>query len=182
MDYVLSASVLQFASDQVEACFEVQITNDSLLEGNEVIHIILTASGLTPLNTSVTIIDDDSAVISFDPVMYQTSEASGGVRLRVVISGEVGIPLAYSVEFLPMTASRRDFNSSAITKMLPLLGGSDSILVEVFDDAVPEGREMFEARLVVPSASAEKGVCVCVCVRACVRACVCVCVLQVFML
>lgn len=165
MDYTLGASTLPFASDQVEACFEVQISDDSVLEGNEIIQISLTTTGQTPLNTSVTIIDDDSAEISFNPVMYQVNEASGSVTLRVSIVGEVAIALEYSVEFLPMTASRSDFNSSGITRVLPLLRSSDSFDVEVFDDSVPEGKEMFEARLIVPPASAEKGVCVCMCVQ-----------------
>ena len=170
VDYTLSTSTLQFANDQVEVCFELAITDDSLLEGSEIIQISLTTPGRPALNTSVTIIDDDSVEISFEPVMYQTNEANGGVTLRVVIAGEVATSLEYSVQFLPMSASRSDFNSDEITRVLPLRGSNDSFRVEVFDDSVPEGSEMFEARLVVPSASAEKGVCVCACVHACVRA------------
>ena len=149
------------------------VTDDNLVEGNETIRLHLTTPGQTPLVTMVTIIDDDSAEISFNPLTYQTNESDGGVTLMVAINGEVATSLEYSITFTPMTADSNDFNSEDITRSLPLQSSSDKVFLEVFDDSIPEGREMFAARLVVPLASAEKGVCV-VCVCACVRACVCV--------
>ena len=172
-DFVLSTYTLQFTSEQVESCFEVTVTDDNLVEGNETIRLHLTTPGQTPLVTMVTIIDDDSAEISFNPLTYQTNESDGGVTLMVAIDGEVATSLEYSITFTPMTADSNDFNSEDVTRSLPLQSSRDNVFLEVFDDSVPEGREMFAARLVVPLASAEKGVCV-VCVCVCMRACVCV--------
>ena len=110
----ISGTVVFEAATKTQVVF-IPITDDSLFEGDESFRITLTdveasidgvslgddapTVQLNPKTAKVTILDDDTVEIGFDPVTYVVSEASGTVTLTArILSGSLGrvVTLTYA--------------------------------------------------------------------------------------
>jgi len=70
-DYTSTSGTLQFASGETVKTFVVPIIDDSLIEGNETLNVVLSSPGAgalegSPFTSTITILDDDKPLILTD--------------------------------------------------------------------------------------------------------------------
>lgn len=151
-DYRLpSPFFVQFDKTTDTAAFTVEIVDDSLVEGNEV--IVLIFGSLPPdvmVGTqdmlTVAIEDDDALVVSFDDAVLYAAEDVGSVMVGFSVSSAhaaaIDIPIVVSGN---ATASTSDYTLSA--EVVSSSGTlTASLVVEVEDDAEVEGPETIMRR------------------------------------
>ena len=155
-DYTSKNSMLTLSAADTEATIMVPITDDMDSESPERFFVDLQPLSSLPdevtldqLNATVTIIDNDGAVIGFRPEVYEVDEDAGSVILTVeVISGELieDVTLIYTTADGSAVAGE-DYTSKL--DMLTLSAGDTSatIVVDITDDSTEEPDEMFTVEL-----------------------------------
>ena len=151
-DYTSKATTLTLSAGATEATIVVDITNDGLLENDEMFTVVLSGAPagvtLTPDTAEVTITDTnapDAVEIGFDPVMKTVDEGAGTVRLTVkVLNGSLGRDITLNYRTVDGTATAgEDYTSK--DSMLTLSAGATeaTIEVDITDDALLENAETF---------------------------------------
>jgi len=117
VDYTAASGTLTFADGEIVKTFTVNITPDSLVEGNETFGLILTnvtgGATLGVSNAVVTILDNDSQ-IAFQGAPYSTSETNASFSVTLVRAG--GTNGSVSVQF------------STVEQVVTVNGAADLIL------------------------------------------------------
>jgi uncharacterized delta-60 repeat protein len=89
-DYTATNGTLEFAPGELTKVIQVPILDDSILEGDETLGLILTNAvnaGIGPQNAATVLIQDDECVLEFDPATYSVIEYGGAVTLNVHRTG-----------------------------------------------------------------------------------------------
>lgn len=152
-DYVSAVGQLTFAPGETEKTFTIQILDDTIVEGNEVVNIQLqapTGGGvLGQATATLTIVDNDFApgILSFGAAPVIT-ESGGAATLTVNrVSGRTGV---VSVDYTTIAGTATegvDYTRTAGT--LTFVDGEEAknIVVPIRDDTAVEGNETFSVRL-----------------------------------
>jgi hypothetical protein len=87
-DYTLPAGTLHFAADETSKTFQVDITQDALMEGNETVGLQLTDNGAQVATALLSIVDDDLSVpsVQLSNVAYTVPEAATTATVTVTLS------------------------------------------------------------------------------------------------
>lgn len=155
-DYESTLQSLTFADGEIVKTVTVNTTDDSVYEGDETFNVTLSSvvgSELGNQSTStVTIVEDDevplAGVIQFSGASYSVDENAGSVLLTITrtngSSGDVSVELTTQ----DGTASSNEKYQTFID-VLTFLDGetSQTVSIEIYDDAVYQGNETFNVVL-----------------------------------
>jgi uncharacterized delta-60 repeat protein/uncharacterized repeat protein (TIGR01451 family) len=158
-DYTASSGVLTFTNGETVKTFVVPIIEDTLVEGDETFNISLTSPDpgsqlLSPSNTLVTIIDDDSG-FKFSSPTYSVSE--GGVRATINIIRTGILTNTVSVSFATSNGTATagsDYFATNGTFVFTNGETAHAFTVQVIDDTTIEGDETVLLSLSNPSGQA----------------------------
>ena len=160
-DYVAASGTLNFAAGETAKTVKVQLINDTLQEGAEAFSLALSglvgATALNPVGTAVVGADDEPVVskasISIDDVTV--GEQDGFADFVIRLDAPTSAPLTVNYSTAPSTATNySDF--IPVSGALTFAPGETvkTVRVQLVDDAVAEGTELFEMNLSSPSANA----------------------------
>ncbi|MBM4225830.1 MAG: hypothetical protein FJ167_13900, partial [Gammaproteobacteria bacterium] len=95
LDYLGTNGTLSFADGETSKTFNVKLMDDTTVEGNETVALILASTtggaGLGLTNALLTIVDDDAfGTFQFSTNNYTVSEGSGSVTVLINRFGNVG--------------------------------------------------------------------------------------------
>jgi uncharacterized repeat protein (TIGR01451 family) len=156
LDYLQATGRLAFAIGQTSATFAVPILDDFIVEGNETISLQLgnpqLPAFLGPQSTAViTIIDNDTSV-GFSQTNYIVNEKVTNAVITIVRLGSPAQPVQVTFQAINGTAIA-NVDYFPLTTLVTW-GANDvapkTVLVPVFDDAIPEGAETVGLRLLNP--------------------------------
>ena len=160
-DYVAASGTLNFAPGETAKTVKVQLINDTLPEGDEAFSLKLSglvgATALNPVGTAVIAANDERVVskasISIDDVTV--GEQDGFADFVIRLDAPTSAPLTVNYSTAPSTASNySDF--IPVSGALTFAPGETvkTVRVQLVDDAVAEGTEVFTMNLSSPSANA----------------------------
>ena len=160
-DYVAASGTLNFAAGETAKTVKVQLINDTLQEGAEAFSLALSglvgATALNPVGTAVVGANDEPVVskasISIDDVTV--GEQDGFADFVIRLDAPTSAPLTVNYSTAPSTATNySDF--IPVSGALTFAPGETvkTVRVQLVDDAVAEGTEVFEMNLSSPSANA----------------------------
>ncbi|HWS70845.1 MAG TPA: Calx-beta domain-containing protein, partial [Thermoanaerobaculia bacterium] len=160
-DYTTTAGTVNFAAgDGVSKTFNVPITNDALVEGNETFNVTLSAptGGATlgaPATEVVTIVDGGTpGTVQFSTAVNTVSESAGTIALTVTRTGGSSGPLTVTYTTSNGTATAPS-DYAATTNTVTFLNGDaapKTINIPIVSDAIPEPPESFTVSLSMPTA------------------------------
>jgi parallel beta-helix repeat protein len=160
-DYTATAGTVNFANgDSAPKSFNVPITNDAIVEGNETFNVNLSmpAGGATigtPSTETVTIVDATvPGSVQFSTAVNTVAESAGTVTLTITRTGGSGGPLTVNYSTSNGTATApQDYTAS--TGSVTFLNGDTTpktINIPIVSDTIPEPPESFIVTLSMPSA------------------------------
>jgi hypothetical protein len=148
-DYVERMVLLTFVEGTSEACTNIQITNDTVLEDNESFLLSLTTTeprvSLNPAQGSVLIIDDDTIMVGFQQPMYEVDE--NGVQVEVcaeIVNGEIADDVTVMLVTMDNTAlAGSDYSALTITLTFDAPSTLACTNINIMDDESYEVDETF---------------------------------------
>jgi len=167
LDYVPTEGTLDFAEGETSVTFTFEILGDEIFETNETVRLTLSnpegGATLGGQSNAVMIITDNDApgtagLLQFSVASYTVSEASATVTLTVTRTG--GKAGEVAVDFITVDGSARgeeDFTSDGSTLNFPDGVTSQTIVIQLSNDALDETNETFEVALDNPSGGASLG-------------------------
>lgn len=166
-DYTATSGTLNWVDgESADKTFNVSITNDVAVEGNEDFNVTLSgASGASlgaPSSATVTIVDDDVAspgTLQFSSSTYSVNENGASVTITVTrtggSSGAVGV--SYSTSNGTATAGSDYTSTSGSLSWADGDTTDKAFTVNVTDDGTVEGNETFDTALSSPTGGASLG-------------------------
>ena len=153
-DFTGASGLVTIPAGQTTANITIPITNDNATEPNENFSVKLSSPSAncvlgSPSSETVTIADNEPAVVQFAPAAYSFSEASGKATLTVARTGSLSA--AASVKFATSagTATGGGVDFAATTGTVNFAAGqaSATINVAIVNDTTPEPNETFKVTL-----------------------------------
>ena len=147
-DFSTTPVSVTFSTGENSRTLRLPTTEDEVYESDEEVALSFSISGPASeggVPSILTIEDDDTVIIGFDPVMYTVDEDSGTVALTVkVLNGDLGRDVTLSYETMDGSAVAGEDYTSKLD-MLTLSAGDTSatIVVDITDDALYENAELF---------------------------------------
>jgi len=155
LDYLQATGRLAFVAGQTSAAFTVRILDDTLVEGNETINLVLgspVGGFIGPQGTAViTILDNDTSV-GFSRTNYIVNEKATNAAITLVRNGAAQQPVQVSFRTINGTAVA-GVDYGAVSNQVVWAANDiapKTVLVPVFDDAVAEGAETVTLQLLNP--------------------------------
>jgi uncharacterized delta-60 repeat protein len=163
VDYRNTNGILTFADGEASKTFNVPLIDDSVVEGNETVALVLLSTtggaGLGLTNATLTIVDDDAfGTFQFSTNSYTVVESTGSVSVTVVRSG--GIIGAVSVDFATLGGTAMPgVDYIPVFQVLNFAPGqtSTNVTVSIINDQLVEGLETISLVLTNPTAGALLG-------------------------
>ena len=165
-DYTSTTATLTFTSSVTEATVTVDISDDTVVEGNETFEVELSGDRVSSGSgvATVTITDDDAVgvEIGFSPDEYIVDEDAVSITLTVsVLVGtiEVGDSVTLSVRTIDGSAVAGE-DYSEVIRTLTFNADTQTVTVNVMieNDGLAEGEETFEVELSGERVSSGSGV------------------------
>ena len=150
MDY--TKLMLMTTLEGAKKCIEVGIADDKYVESNESFLVSLNSSDIAvslSLPVTITIINDDHAVIAFQQSQYVVRESSGQLDLVIELTGFTEKNVSLTVESLEQTASasRGDYSAISESRLVfpsgSMTGSNLTLTVDIGDDNIVEEEEYF---------------------------------------
>jgi uncharacterized delta-60 repeat protein/uncharacterized repeat protein (TIGR01451 family) len=158
LDYLQSTGRLAFAIGQTSATFNVRILEDTLVEGNETINLVLAnpqaPAFVGPQSTAViTILDNDTSV-SFSPTTYVVNEKVTNAEIFVVRNGSPSQPVQVTFRTVNGTAIAGVNFDYGFTSNNLVWAANDVapklVRIPIYDDGISEGAETVNLQLINP--------------------------------
>ena len=150
MDY--TKLMLMTTLEGAKKCIEVSIADDKYVESDESFLVSLNSSDIAvslSLPVTVTIINDDHAVIAFQQSQFTVLESSGQLDLVIELTGflEKNVSLIVESQDRTASASRGDYNVASGSRLLfppgSMSGSNLTITIDIGDDNFVEEEEYF---------------------------------------
>jgi uncharacterized repeat protein (TIGR01451 family) len=156
LDYLTATGRLAFAAGQTSATFTVSILDDTLIENNETINLVLAnasaPASVGPQSTAVITILDNDTSIGFSQTNYIVNEKVTNAVITLVRNGAATQPV--SVSFRTVNGSAIAGVDYGAVSTVVNWGANDiapkTVLVPVIDDAIAEGAETVNLQLFNP--------------------------------
>jgi ribosomal protein L35AE/L33A len=165
-DYASASGTLNFANGETSKTFTVNITDDSVFEGDETVNLTLTSptGGATlgsPSTAVLTINEDETpqpGQFQFSNATYNVNENGGTVTITLNrVNGSDG-PVGVNYATANGSAnSGSDYTSASGTLNFANGETSKTFTVNITDDALLEGSETFTVALTSPTGGATLG-------------------------
>ena len=151
-DYSAGSVSVTFSTGDGPQTLRLPTTEDEMYEGNEEVALSFSISGpatIASAPSTLTIEDDDTVMIGFDPEMYTVDEKAGMVTLTVkLLSGNLGRDVTLSYETMDGSAvAGEDYTSTMGMIMLSNTTTTVTFTVPIIDDGLFENNEMFTVLL-----------------------------------
>ncbi|MBV9924143.1 MAG: DUF4214 domain-containing protein [Acidobacteria bacterium] len=164
-DYTAAGGTLNFASGETSKTFNVNVTDDTLFEGNETVNLALSSpSGGTlgtPNTATLTINDNDTQpTLQFSSDAYTANEGGGTATITVTRTGgsNAGVTVNYATSNGTATAGASgDYLATSGTLTFAANETEKSFNVVVNDDALNEPSETVNLTLSSPGGGAALG-------------------------
>lgn len=158
-DYAGVTGTLTFATNETSKSFTLVAFDDVDVEGNETFSVSLSnpTGGASIQNGTavITITDQDSATVQFAPVAYTAHTTNGVVTLTVTRTGNTSSASSVNWATAEGTArNNRDFGPASGTLNFAAGETTKTIDIVIYDDRIPESRELFTVTLSAPSGTA----------------------------
>ena len=159
-DYVATSGTLNFAPGETAKTVKVALINDTLPEGAEAFSLALSdlvgATALDPVGTAVIAANDEPKVfrptIWIDDVVVGEQDDFADFVIRLDAPTTAPVTVDYSTA--PSTAGGNDYVTGSGTLTFAAGETVKTVRVQLLDDTVPEGTEVFTMNLSTPSANA----------------------------
>jgi len=157
-DYTAASGTLTFTPGDTSETFTVDFIDDAAVEGNEALNLALTnpiQAGLgLPATASLTIVDDDSALVQFSPVSFTVNENQGTAEITVSLSQSPAPGLPVSVDYATSDGTAvEDSDYTAASGTLTFTLGDPlekTFTVPIINDTVQEPDETVNLALSNP--------------------------------
>ena len=151
-DYSAGSVSVTFSTGDGPQTLRLPTTEDEMYEGNEEVALSFSISGPAiegSVPSILTIEDDDTVMIGFDPVMYTVDEKAGMVTLTVkLLSGDLGRDVTLSYETINDSAvAGEDYTRTMGTVTLSTMTLIVTFTVPIIDDDLSENAELFTVLL-----------------------------------
>ncbi len=163
-DYTSVSQDVSFSPGESSKTVSIPITDDAAYEGNETVSLSLSipSAGAAlgdPHAATLTIVDNDAALLAFSAASYSVGEA--GPTASVTINRSGAAASAFSVHFATTSDGTATAGSdyTAVSQTVSFAPGvtSQTVSVPITDDAVIEADETVSLSLSSPSAGATLG-------------------------
>jgi hypothetical protein len=160
-DYTAKTGTVSFAAGVVSQTFSVPILNDTLVEGNETVNLLLSnptgVAQLGPRRTAVlTIVDNDfGGLLKFNAAKYTVSEAAAAALITVTRTG--GTASGVMVDFATLDGSAMagsDYTATNGTLLFTSGVVSRTFSVPILNDTVHETNKTLSLILSNPTGGA----------------------------
>jgi urease beta subunit len=165
-DYTATSGTLTFADGETSKTFTIPILDDTLVEGNETVNLILSSpTGGAALGSqataTLTIVDDDvvqPGVLQFSTSGYSVNENGGSATITVTRTGgsNVSVTVHYATSDGTATAGS-DYTAASGTLTFGVGEISKTFTVPILDDTLVEGNETVNLTLSNPTGGAALG-------------------------
>ncbi|XP_065884398.1 IgGFc-binding protein-like isoform X2 [Dysidea avara] len=152
VDYISGPYIVTFPAGVTKVSFDVLITDDNILESDEVFNLTIDPSSLPrrvtvtdPSQAVVTIIDNEIVTVSFNQSVYSVDENNGPAQPVLVLSNSSSTDITVQV-FISVgsaTGGGIDYNSGPYTVTFPAGVTSVVIDISITDDDTSENEEDF---------------------------------------
>ncbi len=160
-DYTAVAQSVNFAANQTNATITIPITDDLIDETDENFKVTLSNPGASTglgnnKEQTVTIIDDDSTTVAFELRTASVNEGAGTITVNVTRGGDASQPLSVDYTFANGTfadfaaINNQDFTGAEGTVVFGAGELTQSIVIPIIDDGLPENTEDFSVTLSNP--------------------------------
>jgi len=159
-DYTTNQTVLSFGGGETEKFVTVGILNDSNLELDETVLLLLTNVPSyvdVGRGSAVLVIQDDETSVQFASADYSTTESSNAV-LTIVRSGKLDSELEVTYFTVPGTALElKDYLAISNRLAFEPFQATQNVVISIVDDSRKEFTESFQVHLAYPSGGTALG-------------------------
>ena len=146
LDYIGATNVLNFAAGETNKSFTISILDDSLIEGDETVNLILTNGppnvDLSGRISAVLLILDDERFIQFTGTNYVVREGDTNARITLRRTGGLSGPASVTFATADGTATAGQDYLTVLTTVNFADGESNAVvLVPIIDDTLGEPGE-----------------------------------------
>ncbi|XP_065915710.1 extracellular matrix protein 3-like [Dysidea avara] len=150
-DYISGPYIVTFSAGMNTTVLDVPLNNDSICEPSETFILTINTSSLpnrvisgNPGQATVTIVDDDSCIVTFNHSTYIIDEDDGPVQPLLVLSNPSSTNITVQVLSEDNTAiGGVDYDSGPYTAIFPAGEISATITISITDDTVFEDDKNF---------------------------------------
>jgi hypothetical protein len=150
-DYTATNGTLSFAAGETSKTFTTDLTNDDTQESTETFRLVLSSPVDATIGTgtnAVTVTDDDVSSVGFTTSTTSVSETNGPVTLTVTRSGATNTTVTIDFTTTNGTAlAGSDYAATNGTFTFNPGETTNTITIELTDNATQEGSETFQVRL-----------------------------------
>jgi uncharacterized repeat protein (TIGR01451 family) len=158
-DYSITSGTLTFLDGETVKTFNIPITDDTLVEGNETVTVTLSSPSagtklLSPGTSVLTIIDNDAGLFLSSPA-YSVNEGGVNAVITVIRTNYLSAQVTVDYSTVNGTAlSGIDYQSASGTLVFTNGQVSNTFLVPIIDDTLEEGDETVLLKLANPTGNA----------------------------
>ena len=163
-DYKATNGTLTFGPNVFTQNVTITIINDTLVEADEIFSVNLTNAVDAILGSSsnavVTILDNDlGGIIQFSAIAYTNTEAGPAASIIVTRTGGAASGVSVDFDTMDLTATAdEDYTPVSSTLVFAANEVSQTVLIPVLTDLLPEGNETVQLTLRNPGGGATLGV------------------------
>ncbi len=160
-DYDNTTTTVEIPAGMSTATISVPVTDDTDLEGDETIEVMLTATTAGTISTdpaqntgTATITDDDAATLSIAPATDGAEQGPVDAEFTVILSeiNPTGSAITVTYQFGGTATGGADYDNTTTTVEIPAGMSTATISVPVTDDTDLEGDETIEVMLTATTA------------------------------
>ena len=155
-DYVATNGLLLFEAGETSKTVSVTVLNDAIAENNEAFSVRLrtptntVAAGVT--NFTITILTNDSSIVSFSPATTNASESDGAITLTVNRTGTTNNAVTVDFTTTNVTATAgADYSATNGTLSFAPGETSKTFTLDIGEDDTQEATELLRVVLSNPS-------------------------------
>jgi hypothetical protein len=156
VDYTATSGTLTFAAGETSKTFLVPIIDNAIAGGNKTVNLTLSSPVHLILGTQITaeltIIDDDQALVMFDPGSFEVNEAAGTATISVILTSSTLAEATVDYATSDGTAQAGvDYTATSGTLTFAIGETSKTFQVPIIDDTLFELDETVHLTLSNPS-------------------------------
>ncbi len=155
-DYTTTSGTLTFSAGDTSETFSVPITDDSIVEADETITIILSNAANADLGTPgtaiITILDNDAPDVAFSSAIYNVAEGTPTATIETILSGTSAATITVNYATSDSTGvAGADYTTTSGTLTFTAGDTSETFTIPIIDDIIVEPDETVSLTLSNPA-------------------------------